>query len=518
MNPIVTAALVGTAQRGSPVLDAGTPVDALAGSLPPDEIERALLLRAGCAAIYTQAGALSDSPPDAPDPAPEDGVPACSRAAAHLLWQVLNSTGETRDALLLEAFERMRRAGLRLAHHVLPSALCLRTLELRAAVAPIAGERGRWLSRSNPEWSWLAEQTNQQAREDPATTDTLWQEGTTGQRVDVLRGLRATDPAEARDWLASVWRRERAEVRARLLGAFEMGLALDDEPLLESALDDRSAEVRAVAASLLARMPGSAFAARMRERADALLSLVNGTLDITPPRDPDKDADRDGMLYRLNSSKGRAVWVARALACVPLAHWEERFQASREQILAAHVASEWQEAVLEGFCRSAATFATSEWALPLWKLSFGGLPADLRLDDTPAGLLRVALAAVAPRGEVEAYARTLMSDSTVADTVSRDEVVSTLPAPWSDDFGAFFVANLRDYFAGLIAQTQTPAWKNTTIEYAAAALPPACFAAALEPFAPIEGEPTQPRQSIYQVDSFTDTIRLRQRIHKEIPA
>ena len=42
---------------------------------------------------------------------------------------------------------------------------------------------------------------------------------------------------------------------------------MDDEPFLESALDDRSREVRQQAADLLTRLPDSRLALRMAERA-----------------------------------------------------------------------------------------------------------------------------------------------------------------------------------------------------------------------------------------------------------
>ncbi len=135
MDPLVTAALVGTGQRAA--TDAATvpEVDALIASLPQGEIERALLLRAGAWAVYQQAGATPESTVEAPTPAPEEQLPACSPEAANLLCRV------TEDALLIEALDRMRRAGLRLPFDLLPAMLDLHPDEQRAAVAPVRSGR-----------------------------------------------------------------------------------------------------------------------------------------------------------------------------------------------------------------------------------------------------------------------------------------------------------------------------------------------------------------------------------------
>src|SRR5258708_30607348 len=108
MDPLVTAALVGTGQRAATEVATAPEVDALIAGLPQGEIERALLLRAGAWAFYQQAGALLEAAVEAPPPAPEGQLPVCSAEAANLLRRV------TEGALLIEALERMRRAGLRL--------------------------------------------------------------------------------------------------------------------------------------------------------------------------------------------------------------------------------------------------------------------------------------------------------------------------------------------------------------------------------------------------------------------
>ncbi|HEX8036513.1 MAG TPA: DUF5691 domain-containing protein, partial [Ktedonobacterales bacterium] len=152
MESLVATALVGTAQRPNADTSTGTPLDAVTSALPATEAERTLLLRAGAWAVYTQAGYVAESECLAVEPAPEEMMAACSQSAAMLLDALFKG----RQAQLVpEALERLRRAGLRLPHEVLPVALAVRDEGQRAAVLPVLGERGRWLSRFNPAWSWV---------------------------------------------------------------------------------------------------------------------------------------------------------------------------------------------------------------------------------------------------------------------------------------------------------------------------------------------------------------------------
>src|SRR5260221_169183 len=301
MDTFVATALVGTAQAGMREAATGTPVDALAAALAAGDTERRLLLQAGARAVYQRAGYMPPRVAALPTPAPHELLPACSPAAALLLAPLLAGLY---DDLLPAALERLRQAGLRLPYDLLPAALCLRTNALRALVAPLLGERGRWLAGFNPAWSWVGQTLGDVTDDVPADAETIWNEGSAGQRVAVLRRLRAVDVAKAREWVAAVWKSEKAEMRAEMLKASEIGLGAEDEPLLESALDDLAAAVRAAAPTLLARLPGSAFSGRMRDRGDAMLLWNDGNLDTRPPKALDPAALRDGIAEQERQAKG----------------------------------------------------------------------------------------------------------------------------------------------------------------------------------------------------------------------
>jgi len=103
---------------------------------------------------------------------------------------------------------------------------------------------------------------------------TEWETGSRPARLLLLAELRGSAPALARSLLESTWATERADDRAAFLATLARGLSIDDQPLLESALDDRSKEVRRAAAELLTSLPDSRRAQRMLARALPLLAWV----------------------------------------------------------------------------------------------------------------------------------------------------------------------------------------------------------------------------------------------------
>ncbi|MGH2509350.1 MAG: DUF5691 domain-containing protein, partial [Ktedonobacteraceae bacterium] len=364
MDSIVTTALVGTARQEHVYVATGTSVDALIDGLSTGEGERKLLLSAGAWAVYRQAGYRPQHIAAVPEPAQPESLRACSPAAALLLSRLLD--GEHAD-VLLEALRRLREVGVYLPHHLLPLALNKISKKQRSALFPVLGERGRWLSQFYPSWDWVRDFLSIDESGLPADAETLWQEGTAGQRVEVLRRLRAVDPAKARIWIEDVWKQEKAEMRCDLLNTLEIGLEAADEAWLEKALDDRAPSVRLVAANVLARIPTSAFFERMCARGRVLLKRVNGQLALELPAAFGKDWQRDGILEKPSSHFGqRAWWLIQILAVIPLTFWESHLGAGPSELLARLPDNEWKVNVIDGWSKAALLYHASDWLLPLW--------------------------------------------------------------------------------------------------------------------------------------------------------
>src|SRR5690606_32529039 len=97
-------------------------------------------------------------------------------------------------------------------------------------------------------------------------------------RIELIKMLRKHDPARARELVMESWSSDEYTTRTQFLLAFHHGLSMDDEPFLESCLDDSRKEVREQAQILLMALPGSRLVQRMIDRATSQLTLAKSGL------------------------------------------------------------------------------------------------------------------------------------------------------------------------------------------------------------------------------------------------
>ena len=515
MDALTRAAVAGTSRETPPA--SGLPTDGLFESATGKSPQRELLLRAGTRAVYRAAGRLAESGIEAPQPAPDETIPACSAKAAELLGRLFV---DQRTSILLEALERLRLAGLRLPHALLPGAMNV-VEELRVAVL---GERGRWLARLNPEWAW--------AVGDEGDLRDVWDEGDLKERTSVLRRVRGRDPALGRAWLSETWRQEKADARSAMLEAFEENLSPEDEPFLESSLSDRSMKVRAVAADLLARLPGSAYALRNAERAEAIIAGYeppstgflgrsrSGTLMVVLPPAVDEGWKRElpGEASPPRKMGERAWTVVRTLEVIPPLYWERRFGATPEELVAAR--GEWEAVLLTGWRRAAVRHGQESWTWPLWRRWHEAPETQHDLTST----LEL-LAPLLPHAELGGVLRSSGMSHELAYTLN------ALPGPWDEELSLLYLEELRKRVPQFFARNRdvNDPWLETT-QSAAERIPPSCLdhASVPQPDEVLTKRRFSDGQVLrYEIQSlrywrerlekFEETLELRRKLVKEIP-
>ncbi|MFD7550271.1 DUF5691 domain-containing protein [Streptomyces sp. NPDC059816] len=367
----VVAALLGTARREAPSTEPGP---------------RGLLDAAAGEVLRRRAGLTPATGAPLPGPAPEDSRPPTPREAAHRLATLLadrpRTAGAARRAaapdlteLLPQWLTAANTHGYAPPPELLPDLLdaARSRTDLRPAVLAYAGPRARWLARLNPRWRFVLRAapgpgSSLPSVDDPQAVARLWREGLFAERAALFDTVRGHDPAAARALLRSTWDAERAEDRLMFLDAFRAGLGPADEPFLEVALADRSRNVRATAADLLAALPGSALAARMAERAAACVAPdpAGGAAGIvvTAPRTCDPDMERDGVLARPPAGRGeRSWWLGQLVEAAPLATWPGRLGVpDARAVLALPVAEGWRDDLHAAWCRAAIRQGDAGWA------------------------------------------------------------------------------------------------------------------------------------------------------------
>jgi hypothetical protein len=530
MEQLLKLALIGTARapagdEAASFDDAG-PTAALVAAAKISERERRLLAAAGVEAIYLTAGRRAVSGTAAPAVAPAETVPvASSRIGAFLRDAALTND----RAFLADAFRRLGEVGLALPHEFLPLALDLIDANLRAALSPLLSARGRWLAQFREEWNWVMMATETAALEttalDRKSLEQAWTEGQTEQRKAALRAWHRAEPDEARRRLAEVWKAEKADTRAELLGALGDQLTPADEPTLEAALDDRSQTVRLLAASLLVKLPTSQLTARFVARGEAILSgktsgLIRRTFAVTsdPPQELDAATERDGIAAKPPAHLGkeqvgkRAFWLTSILAQIRPSHWTMKFAHDPAVLLAAVAKDDFADAVVEGWTRAAVAFAAQDPASAVWlsplaeywteKLKSGD---PYTVSSTSDRLVEVVGAL--PATEVEAIVGRLLQALPSRLDVVLGRLLPLAATPWTAPFASQVVAEARR------AMQQTDAGRiyawTTGLALAADAVPSALLTPQLEAWEVPAGDDWQHRAAAQAIERFTDRVRVR---------
>ncbi|HEX6040801.1 DUF5691 domain-containing protein [Longimicrobium sp.] len=424
---VVRAALLGTERQAE--IDAATGDAALDGAiaaLADRPAEARLLGTAALLDAWRRAGRRASTAPAPPEPAPRaEEARAPSPLAARALRQVL--AGST-PALVAEWMALARNAGVGIPHELLPDVLELgrRKTELRAEVAAALGPRGRWLASLNPDWSYAVAL--------PGEPATAWETGTAEERARILRAVRGADPAAGLALVQSTWSADPAKDRAAFVEALATGLSMDDEPFLESALDDRSKQVREAAAGLLPLLPESRLVRRMTDRLaplltfrepEGMLARLRGSapkLEVTLPAECDAAMRRDGVDPKPGYGFGeRAWWLHQMIVAVPPAYWTARWGRPAADLLAAARAGEGGQRVVDAWTEAAIRHRDAAWA-----------EARLRITAREERLGMVdRLAAVLPPERLEPLVLERIPGEPVKATLTGWLMLSTAHFPWS---------------------------------------------------------------------------------------
>ncbi|HXR66454.1 MAG TPA: DUF5691 domain-containing protein [Ktedonobacteraceae bacterium] len=518
-DPIVAIALAGTSRQEQVNFITGTPMDALLTELPEGEVERTFLLSAGAWAIYRQAGTQAQQSTETCTTAGAETLRECSLETALLVSRLL--AGD-QSALLPEALERLHQQGLRLPFRLLPLALNVTGKETRAAIFPLLGERGRWLSQFNPAWKWVNNYLAADEESLPAGAETIWQEGTSGQRAEILRRLRAVDPDKARAWLEAVWKQEKADARSEFVSVLEIGLCAADEPFLERVLDDRAGGVRATAANLLARLPKSALSERMRQRGQSMLAMVDGRVRITAPTELAKEWQRDGIAETPpRQVSQRAWWLFQILVTIEPTFWETYLGASPAELLALLPAHDgWRTQIIEGWSRAAMNFRAEGWLQSLWSWWYEHYQ-EIREKEVlieysyPEQFLPSMSGPIAER-----IVLSLIEKGNGDQFLNWSNLLFQLPRPWSVEFAQTYLSLFRERCTVESMQTDTfNPYNNPWLQNlptVALALPVACFDEATRAWDFPEDGKWHIQHARQQIQEFANTIHTRQKIDEEI--
>ncbi|RRR68437.1 MAG: hypothetical protein EI684_17625 [Candidatus Viridilinea halotolerans] len=503
-DALSATALVGTNRHPTlPDPPAGA-LAALVARLPKDDAAATLLAAAAATTLFCHAGML---PPAATTP-PLPGCPAdvrlpCSPQAQHHLDLILAD----QQPLLAEWLDALNAANLSAPPAAAPALLDLAANDdaLRPAILRALGPRGLWLAQLNPEWAVVATTV---APDDAATAEARWQIGTRAERVALFSALRRSNPQQARGLVQLTWRSEKADERTAFLAALQHGLGMDDEPFLEEVLDDRSKEVRITAAKLLASLPASRLAARMTNRALALLKYHGGLfskLTVVLPEACDAALQRDGVNLKAAQGMGERAWWLRAiLSATPPAAWVHAWSLTPDAILRLRMPKEWRALLLDAWTTASLSYQDQQWAVALLQHWNEHIPAN---DLAP-------LFAMLPAAQRESLLIQLLKQE--RKPLGRDHrLLPTLrrEGAWGHELARTVIAALARVFSSLREEHGMDWHLHAALNDFARNIPPALAAEAIAAIAPAHAEHAAWANATRNVAVL---LRLRKAMHEAL--
>lgn len=380
---MVAAAVLGSERQQMPQLtSAGILGDTMAAVCADDRRnkEQKFLAVAAILAVHSAAGTM----------APKSAYPAvsmerdsgedwreCNRKSAEQLNAALLPKS---DPGLLEQWVECAVNCQRLAPpHLIPRLLDVAVKgRSTAAIMKVVGAAGRSLAKLNPEWQQLS---GERTGSLPESIDAAWQTGLPGERLGLLKNLRAIKSEDARRLVESTWAEDTPKDRQTFVDAFSVELSMDDEPFLEEkALMDGRKEIRTAARLLLCRLPQSRYSLRMIDRASSLVSLTDHDFNLEMPKECDKSMQRDGVEQKSSDKQlgDKQSWLRQMIGFVDPAHWCEKFSMSASELVGIALKSkDWQHLLLSSWTAAAQLHGSAQWIEALFAVA-GQIPEYLQ--------------------------------------------------------------------------------------------------------------------------------------------
>ena len=351
---------LGAEELSADLTDAGSIV---IGNTAIDKEEKFLQL-AALAFNYRQCGILPVHKEEAALAlAPTEEKNYCSAEAYQTLIDVLETENYSLFGLWLQGcIDKQQIVTVDLVPVLLAAGMQQKNLQ--PLIAAVCGRRGEWLARFNDSWNYSSGQSDEQA----------WQTGTPEQRKILLKQLRISNPATAREWLQQTWGEEDANTKTTFLELLESTISEEDIPFLESLAGEKSKKVKEEALRLLKRIPSSSIVEQYQtilrqavtlKKEKALLGMVNKTtLQFSLPN-IEETVYKSGI-EKLSSKKeitDEEYILSQLIGAVPPSFWEAHLSESPEQIINLFQKGPVGKKMIPALVTAISRFRDERWAI-----------------------------------------------------------------------------------------------------------------------------------------------------------
>ena len=292
--------------------------------------------------------------------AKEEIAPYAPEKATQLLGMILN---ENRQPLVRIWLKQCAEQSRIISPEFLPQLLDLskEDVELQYLLKAVMGERGQWLVGLHAEWQAILQSTQE-----------VWETGKTSQRKQHFRYLLHHDTQQAKALLQNTWHQESAADRFDFLNTWADLISSEEIDFLETALQDKSNKVKALALQLLIKQPESTLSQEIRQSCSQLLNLKEGGIFGMGQKNMVVNAEVHflALIEKLELEKeslhktfsDQEYQVFQLLSIIDPGFWEEQLGISAEKILRQFVTGKTLKKYIPAFAQAIMFYKNKAWA------------------------------------------------------------------------------------------------------------------------------------------------------------
>ncbi len=361
-DQIITAALLGSAKKHVNPADFPAALRPSIETLQGEDHETIFLQAASLSLNYLKAGVKPLNLRLTINEAPAEEKPYCSGEAMIVLHDLLSGKYPN---LTWFWCKRCREAGQIVQPDLLPELFewgVATKKQWPGLLSSVIGKRGQWLAQFSPDWQFV----------NIPEEEAEWETAGLPQRISFLKKLRLSNPQEAREKIASVWKEENAATRQELLETLSTGIHKDDEAFLFQTLNDKSLKVKELAWQLLKLIPDSEIILKYRQiLQDSFVVTSNKVLGLIRKTNIDVRLKLEGEeifktgIQNLSNDKrisDENYILMQLIGEVPPAFWTSHFNTSPEEVVKMFASRDELKKFQPSLVQAVIKFSEKNWA------------------------------------------------------------------------------------------------------------------------------------------------------------
>ncbi|MEM6722705.1 MAG: DUF5691 domain-containing protein [Bacteroidota bacterium] len=275
------------------------------------------------------------------------------------------------SSFLPEILDLLGKANQLIPAYFLPEMIqsCMEKPTLFFQYHPVLGQKGSWLIQLNEDWQALRLTSYMDRMQQTPSLD--WKTESKSVKEALFPILLQAQTDQAWPIFLRYWETATLPIKKQLLKTLEGRVQPGYQNFLENQLDQKSVELKRLAAGLLAELPETGWSHRVQHRLEQWVQLkglltVKAKLQLDLPDTLEAGIARDGWIAKGKSlSVPHEQLVQSIFSLIPPNYWSEQFEVEPDLFCSIVGRSEEAVAIFSGLLVASIRYRKPDWQLAL---------------------------------------------------------------------------------------------------------------------------------------------------------